>query len=437
MKIPKVSRTIRIPLIYGVFSIAWIVITDQLNYLAAPDVKYATLIAIIKGLVFVLASTFLIYVLLKVDERQEKSLRGELYLLQDSFAQMFANNPIPMWVNELGEFKFLAVNDSTCQLFGYSPDVFLNETLGVICAEEDRERVLKAAGKQFDGIYNTGPRKLIDHDGAIIHVDLVFVRFDYSGRPALLVTCLDLSKQQEIEESLRRTADERDAFESFSYSISHDLRANIRAVTGYSELLLEDCGDQLTGQAKAYLNNLKTAGAQMNQTIERMLMLSQLSHSKLSENWINLSALVESAAAEIQAREQANQPERTVQFKIQPDLSAMADADLMKAAIGNLIENAWKYTSPRALAVVEFGCLDIDAENQIFFVRDNGVGFDAQKALDLFKPFQRFHPVAEFPGSGMGLSIVAKIVQLHGGRIWAESEPDRGAAFYFTLRPEA
>lgn len=429
MKHSQISRTIRIPLIYGLFSITWILVTDQINYLISPDIQYATLIATIKGLVFVLASTFLIFALLKIDQKQEKSLRTELRSMQDSFASLFADNPLPMWVNDIEEYRFLAVNKATSKLFGFSAEEFLTQSLGRITVAEDRERLLQAAGKHFEGIYYTGPWRQIDATGATILVNLNFVRFEYANRPALLVTLVDMSRQREIEESLRRTADERDAFESFSYSIAHDLRANIRAVSGYSQVLLEDYGEKLEDQARSYLQRMKDASEQMSLVIDRMLMLSNLDHKEPSQDWVNLSDIVMNCAADHQRLE----PHRKVQFLIQPDVYARADSELMTAALTNLIENAWKFTSTHDEALIEFGSVNGPNNSVTYFVRDDGVGFLAEKATDLFKPFQRFHPQADFPGSGIGLSIVARIIQRHGGKIWAESEPGKGAAFYFTL----
>lgn len=433
VKSPRVPREIRIPLIYGVFSITWILVTDQINYLISPDVRYVTLIAVIKGLAFVLASTFLIYFLLKTDERQQSSLRSELQSMQESFSSLFDDNPLPMWVNDVDDYRFLAVNKAAASLFGLRSSDLSSRSLGLICDDLDRDRLLKIAGKHFEGIHNTGPWHLINATGTNILVNLILVHFDYAKRPALLVTLVDMSRQREIEESLQRTADERDAFESFSYSIAHDLRANIRAVSGYSQVLLEDYGTKLDAQAKTYMQRMKDASDQMSLIIDRMLMLSQLDHKNPSQEWINLSEIVMKCASNHQRLE----PDRKVQFVIEPDVFAMVDAELMTAALNNLIENSWKFTSTRPDAVIEFGKEKGKKHDSAFFVRDNGVGFDASKAVDLFKPFQRFHPQAEFPGSGIGLSIVARIIHRHGGKIWAESELGKGATFFFTLENKA
>ncbi|MPM71698.1 Adaptive-response sensory-kinase SasA [bioreactor metagenome] len=335
-----------------------------------------------------------------------------------------------MWVNEVENYRFLAVNKATSRLFGFSAEKFLSQSLEVITVEEDRERLIQAAGKHFDGIYNTGPWRQINAIGATILVNLIFVRFEYANKPALLVTLVDMSRQRDIEESLRRTADERDAFESFSYSIAHDLRANIRAVSGYSQVLLEDYGTKMDDQAKSYMQRMKDASEQMSLIIDRMLMLSKLDHKEPSQDWVNLSEIAMKCAANHQRLE----PTRKVQFLIQPDVFGLGDSELMTAALNNLIENAWKFTLPQANALIEFGSMKEQNNSEIYFVRDNGVGFEAKKAIDLFKPFQRFHPQADFPGSGIGLSIVARIVQRHGGKIWVESEPGKGATFYFTLK---
>jgi PAS domain S-box-containing protein len=416
-------------LIYGIFSVAWILITDQINLVISPDVRYATLIAIIKGLFFVITSTFLIYILLKIDEKQRDSLRNELHAMQDSFTRMFANNPLPMWVNSQEDFRFLAVNDATSKLFGYSRENFLEMNLAAICSENDRDPILRIASKQFEGIYTTGPWIQIDSTGLPIQVNLALVRFEFAGRPALLVTCVDLSKQKEIEESLKRTANERDAFESFGYSISHDLKANLRAVSGYSQLLLEDFGKSLDPQARDYLAKMQMASDRMTKTINNLLMLSQLTRASLTVSWVDLSVITQSICDEFSQQE----PERQVKIELQQKVFALADSELIKTALQKLLENSWMYTSKTKDAYVKFGVMDDKVKGKVYFIQDNRVGFDAKKATELFKPFQRFSPQAEFPGSGIGLSIVARIIELHHGTIWAESQPDKGATFYFTL----
>jgi len=432
MKFLKPSRTVRIPLIYGIFSIVWILASDQIMYLAAPDLKSATLLAIIKGSAFVLTSTVLIYTLLKVDEKQQKSLQSELQKVQDSFTRMFARNPQPMWLNDTEGFHFLAVNEAACKLYGYSQDEFLKLKFADLCVPEETPLVLQAMGKIFAGIKNSGPWRLLSSSGEILMTNLVFVNFEYSGQNAVLVTAIDISQQKQIEETLKKTVSERDAFESFGYSVSHDLRSQLRAVTGYSQVLLDDFGPKMDPSAIDYLEKLQQASVNMNRTIDNMLILSQISHSPITIERVDLSEI----ARHISDSLKMNAPERKVEFKIRPEVRVQADPGLMTIVMTDLLENAWKYTSEHETAIIEFGLKTDEAGEKVYFVKDDGTGFDPQKITLMFKPFQRFHPQAQYPGSGIGLSIVAKIIERHHGRIWAEGALEKGATFYFTLGSE-
>ena len=225
--------------------------------------------------------------------------------------------------------------------------------------------------------------------------------------------------------------------QAFSYSVSHDLRAPLRGVDGWSLALLEDYGAQLDDTAKGYLQTIRSETQRMGQLIDDLLVLSRVSRGELKREQVDLSALAHSVARRL---EQA-QPGRRIEFDIAPGLTAAGDARLLEIVLTNLFENAIKFTGPRASARIEFGCeKQVDAVNEgrrnVFFVRDNGVGFDMIYAQKLFGAFQRMHKASEFPGTGIGLATVQRIVHRHDGRIWAESKADHGATFYFTLAEE-
>lgn len=224
--------------------------------------------------------------------------------------------------------------------------------------------------------------------------------------------------------------------EAFAYSVSHDLRAPIRSIDGFSLALLEDYGQHLDPEARDYLARIRSATLRMGRLIDDMLKLSRLSRAEMRREKIDLSAVARRIAGELVA----SAPERRVEFRIADDLAAIGDPALLGYLMDNLLGNAWKYTSNHATALIEFGALDDPQANvgmgdsaRTFFVRDDGAGFDMNYSSKLFGAFQRLHTAQQFPGAGVGLASVQRIINRHGGRIWAEGTPERGATFYFTL----
>jgi light-regulated signal transduction histidine kinase (bacteriophytochrome) len=216
--------------------------------------------------------------------------------------------------------------------------------------------------------------------------------------------------------------------ESFSYSVSHDLRAPLHSIDGFSRALLQDYPDKLDEQGKHYLQRLGSNVQKMGELIDDLLILSRITRSDMKLEIVNLSTLAQSIATEVQK----THPERQVEFVITPGLSAKGDEHLLRLLLENLIDNAWKYTGKHQLARIEFGSTQADGK-QVFLVRDDGAGFDMTYADKLFAPFQRLHSNSEFPGIGIGLATAQRIINRHGGRIWAEGEIEKGATFYFTL----
>jgi signal transduction histidine kinase len=215
--------------------------------------------------------------------------------------------------------------------------------------------------------------------------------------------------------------------EAFCYSVSHDLRAPLRTIRGFSEVLMELYRPQLDARGQDYLRRTCDAGLQMDKLIEDLLKLSRVTRTDFQRTDVNLSAIVRDIASELAKSE----PARSVEFSISPNLSAKGDERLLRVVIDNLLRNAWKFTRKQPKARIEFG--QTNGDGAAFFVRDNGVGFDMQYANKLFGVFQRFHSVTEFAGSGVGLAIVQRIINRHGGRVWADAKVNSGATFYFTL----
>lgn len=239
-------------------------------------------------------------------------------------------------------------------------------------------------------------------------------------------------RAEEGERQLRERTAELDAtnkeLEAFSYSVSHDLRAPLRSIDGFSQALLEDYADRLDDEGRDNLNRVRAATQRMGRLIDDMLKLSRLGRHHMTVETVDLSALARSIAEDLTAED----PGRNVVFDIAPSLEARGDKQLLAAVLENLFGNAWKFTGRHATARIAFGVVEKDG-SPAFFVKDDGAGFDMAHVGNLFTPFQRLHGMAEFPGNGIGLATVRRIVQRHGGRVWAEGAAEKGATFYFTL----
>jgi len=245
--------------------------------------------------------------------------------------------------------------------------------------------------------------------------------------------------QQELEtlnRELERRVAERTAqleaanreLQAFGYSVSHDLMAPLRAIDGFVRIVAEDDGAALSATSLAHLQRVLTNVGRMATLIDRLLELSRVTRAELHRGRVDLSALARSVAAELQQAE----PGRRVVVQIAPDLAVDADPMLLRIVLQNLLANAWKYTSRTDLARIELG-RQAGAQPAVYVVRDNGAGFDMAHAGRLFVPFQRLHGADEFAGTGIGLATTQRIIERHGGRIWAESAVGQGAAFFFTL----
>jgi signal transduction histidine kinase len=249
----------------------------------------------------------------------------------------------------------------------------------------------------------------------------MFTRTEFAKRVA--AEQVALKKGQELTASNKE-------LEAFCYSVSHDLRAPLRGIDGFSQALIEDYGNQLDEQGRNYLIRVRAGTQRMGMLIDDLLNLSRLTRAELQRVPVNLSSVADVVAKDIFTA----QPSRNVDVKIAPNLSTNADPRLMRIVFENLLGNAWKFTSKSPHARIEVGSAPHNG-SPAYFVRDNGAGFNPEYASRLFGAFQRLHRSDEFPGTGIGLATVQRIIHRHGGQIWAKSDPGKGATFYFTLDP--
>ncbi|NVB79848.1 MAG: PAS domain-containing protein [Kofleriaceae bacterium] len=252
------------------------------------------------------------------------------------------------------------------------------------------------------------------------------------GQPAAVLVIQDVTEREraraELSTANTRLASANQELEAFSYSVSHDLRAPLRAINGFSQVLLEDYGTVLDATGKDYLQRVRKAAQNMGKLIDDLLRLSRVTRADLAWTTVDLSAAARESVRELAA----STPERSVDVEIPDGLAACGDARLLGVALQNLLDNAWKFTSKTTNARIEVGVADENGE-RTFFVRDNGAGFDEAYADKMFGAFQRLHAADEFPGTGIGLAIVRRIIHRHGGRIWATGALDTGATLHFTL----
>jgi light-regulated signal transduction histidine kinase (bacteriophytochrome) len=265
-----------------------------------------------------------------------------------------------------------------------------------------------------------------DDDGSSVH------RLE---RPTVYAVCsvaTDVTSEQRIEEALsfaRETSESAHRqLDSLSNALADDLLAPLRSIDGFSQALLEDCGNALDDKSKSHLANVRQSAQRMATLIDSLLAMSQLSRSELRKDAVDLTELARNVAAQLRQTE----PDRHVSFEIQPGLKAQGDPRLFGAVLQNLLGNSWKFTRRRQDAQIVVG-ENSERGTKVYFVKDNGTGFDMAHSGKLFSVFQTLHSRREFGGNGVGLATVQRIVNRHGGRVWAESTVDRGATFYFTI----
>jgi light-regulated signal transduction histidine kinase (bacteriophytochrome) len=244
----------------------------------------------------------------------------------------------------------------------------------------------------------------------------------------LEIRLLNSQLEQRVRQRTAQLETTNKELEAFAYSVSHDLRAPLRGIDGWSLALAEDYGSQFDERAQKYLDRVRSEAQRMGRLIDDMLQLSRVTRSEMQLVPVDLTGVAQSVADRLSAANAG----RDIQFLIEPGLTVVGDARLLEVALTNLMANAVKFTGPRAHARIAFAKTGHNGQ-QVFLVRDNGVGFDMVYANKLFTAFQRLHRTSEFPGSGIGLATAQRVIHRHAGRVWAEAQIDQGATFYFTI----
>ena len=365
------------------------------------------------------------------------ALASDLRERQEMFERLFDSAPDALLLtNEAGTIT--AMNNQSEALFGYTREELVGKSVEVLIPVELRKRHVSHREQYFHaptvrpmgrGLNLSARRK----DGTLCPVDLTLSPMRSKDGNVVLAAVRDITEQRTAQEAIERQNTQLEAankeLDAFSYSVAHDLRAPLRAIDGFSQALVEDLKDNLGDESRATLQRVRSATARMAELIDDLLKLARISRYQAEKKQVDLSRLANDVAAQLQSSENNG---RQVEFAIKPGLSAIGDRDLLRIVFENLMGNAWKFTSKKPDARIEFGVQNGGGE-RVFFVRDNGPGFDMQYANKLFGVFQRLHRESEFPGTGVGLATVQRIIHRHGGRIWAEATLEKGATFYFVL----
>jgi PAS domain S-box-containing protein len=462
----------RIAAIYALVGVLWILLSDRVVAFLYHDQETVTRISIFKGWAFIALTSLLLYLLIRqyagriiASEHLLRERNQELLALKEQLQQQLAENvsrqhelsaahqtleaivsASPVAIVALDREGIVTLwNKSAEKLFGWLGDDVLGRPYPLVPPaelEEARKNIEHALqgdvltdmetrrvgknGVPLDVSLSVSP--LRHSSGDIVGVIIIFADITERKRAAAKILTLNA----ELEERVRTRTAELEAanreLEAFSYSVSHDLRAPLRHLDGYSSLLREEYGDRLDAPGRNCLERIGAAVRKMDNLVSDMLQLARVSREGVAKGVVDLSSM----ATEILEELQHAQPGRSVAGRITPDIEAWGDPHLLRLAMENLLANAWKYTGKKEGAVIEFGVTEQEGE-RVYFVRDNGVGFDMAYVGSLFGPFQRLHPAEEFEGTGVGLATVQRIIQRHGGRIWAQGEEGRGAAFFFTL----
>jgi len=364
---------------------------------------------------------------------------------ETSLGHILDNSLNEIYIFNADTLKFLQVNRGAIINLGYS----LEEMLKLTPLDLKPGYTHTSFMRLLEPLYSGEMEKIrfetshLRKDGSLYPVEVQLQLSTFELVPVFLATILDITERIQIEEEMKHYRENLEdqvkdrtkkleyvnkELKSFSYSVSHDLRAPIRRIDGYSKILLEDYTNKLDDAGKKYLGRIRINTQRMGELIDDILMLSQVASREINKKFVNLTKLAHIKKSQLIESE----PNRQTKFTIQDNLIGEGDAHLLEIVIENLFGNAWKFSSKREDACIEFGRTN-KSNVQAYYIRDNGIGFDMKYANKLFNAFERLHSQDEFEGAGIGLATVRRIIQRHGGEIWVESEADKGATFYFTL----
>jgi PAS domain S-box-containing protein len=377
-------------------------------------------------------------------KQAEEALRDAHALLE----KIFSSLDEALFLVEASTRTIITCNPAVARVFGYSPHEVLGRNTAFLYPSDERYAAFGDELKDAldaHGVHHA-ELQMRRKDGSLFIAEATVSAIvnEAGQRDRVVSVWRDITERKQAEEAIKnlnaeleqrvieRTAQleaTNHELETFSYSVSHDLRAPLRSLDGFSQALLEDYAERLDAEGQDYLQRIRGATKRMAELIDALLALSRVTRAELQRDAVNLSSMARAIAAELQRQE----PGRPVEWIIADGLVAKGDARLLRVVLENLLGNAWKFTAKTSVPRIEFGRLSQDDGTEAFFVSDNGAGFDMAYADKLFGAFQRLHRAGEFQGTGIGLATVQRIILRHGGRVWARGSVDEGATFYFAL----
>ena len=357
-------------------------------------------------------------------EELVKARTEELAISEAKYKALVDHVQVGIGVHQNGRMVF--ANRQLTSMLGFAEEEFIGLPLSALFYPDEVQEVISRAWGRYEGknLVETYESRLLRKDGSVLPAIISTMPIEHEERAAILVTIVDITESK-LRKELEQVNQE---LEMFAYSISHDLRAPLRSIDGFSLALLEDHAEQLDHEGEDYLRRIRAASKRMASMIDAILHLSRIGRYEMRRKQVNLSALAQDIAADLKVTD----PDRQVEFVIAEGVVVSGDPTLLRIALENLIGNAWKFTQRLESARIEFGVMR-RGKKTVYYVRDDGVGFDMKYVDKLFVPFQRLHSTMEYTGTGIGLASVQRVVRRHGGDIWAESVLNKGTTFYFTL----
>lgn len=376
--------------------------------------------------------------------------REILRMNEQKYRLLFENNPLPMWVYDVQSLKYLTVNEAALNKYGYTREEFLSMTIKDIRPKEEIDRLIKSVKNHVEGVEFAGLWTHIKKDGSSIIVEIISHIIHIDGMKAKLVLANDVTERVKAEQDLVKSENElrklneelehrvtertsqltaaNNELEAFSYSVSHDLRAPLRGINGFSNILIEEHSHLLDERGKYLCSVIKESAQKMGQLIDDLLTFSRLSRKEIIKSNVDMKSLSNSIYHELTLDTDSSR----IQFRVEDIPDCYCDPNMMRLVLSNLIGNAIKFSSKKEKAVISIYS-DVNNHEVKYFVKDNGAGFDTKYQHKLFGVFQRLHNINEFEGNGVGLALVQRIIFKHGGDVMATSELNKGAVFGFTI----
>ena len=438
----------RIALIYAVMGFGWILFSDRLVKFVTSDPEILTTIQDFKGIAFVIVTSLVLYFLMKREFEAREGVKKELEEQRKLTQEYLDNANVVIVVGDTkGQIKL--ANKKAFSFFECTREQLVDKNIVDAFVDADAAKEIhKSLEKIATGgthvnyvevpmITAGGKEMLVAWHNGLVYDEKGNVRF-------IVASGIDITEKKAIEEelaryreSLERLVQERTnelqkvnrELEAFSYSVSHDLRTPLTIISGYAETLMDNYSEQLGEEGTECLGKMIGASERMSEIIEDLLRLSRINRSEIKKERVNLSLIVRGIDENL---EEMNPHRKNTMFISPDNIEAECDKGLATIVLENLLKNSWKFTSKHDNAVIEFGVRK-ESDQNVYFIKDDGAGFDMSKYDKLFGAFNRLHSTKEFQGTGIGLTIVKRVIQKHGGKIWAQSEPESGAVFSFTF----